>query len=195
VFLESEITGSIGPGDWLPVTMPMERAIVKTFDGKDITVVEQTPIPCFRCGICCTRYQPPLTEEDIDTIASCLAMSGSAFLAEYALKAPIKEGYLLKTTGKGCVFLVREAEGRAGCAIHPCRPKACREWTPSLAKPECQEGLARLKSKGQILLPDELFSDRQEQLCISLERNYSESQPDQRLEPPPHGSTGPSSVS
>jgi len=45
--------------------MPIEKAFIKTSEGKEIAVTEQTPIPCFRCGICCTFYQAPLTPEDL----------------------------------------------------------------------------------------------------------------------------------
>lgn len=138
--------------------MSIEKAIRKTVEGKEITVAEQTPIPCFRCGICCTCYQPPLTSEDIDNIASALGISRSKCLSKYAVKVPTKEGRLLKQTKKGCVFLTWDADAKARCTIYPSRPKACREWTPSLAKPECLEGLAKLKSKKQILLLDDLFS-------------------------------------
>jgi Fe-S-cluster containining protein len=151
--------------------MSTEKAIIKTLGGKEITITEQTPIPCFRCGICCTCYQAPLTPEDIDNIASALGISRSKCISRYALKVPIKEGYLLKHTKKGCVFLAWDADGKARCTIHPLRPKACREWTPSLSKPECLEGLAELKSEGQIMLLEELFSsqkDRQD-LYSSLE--------------------------
>ena len=152
--------------------MSVEKAIMKTLEGKEITVTEQTPIPCFRCGICCTCYQPPLTIEDVDSIASALGVSRSKCISKYARKAPIKEGYLLKQTKKGCAFLAWNADGKACCTIYASRPKACREWTPSLAKPECREGLARLKSKGQIMLLNEIFSspkDRQT-LYSSLEK-------------------------
>jgi Fe-S-cluster containining protein len=128
--------------------MSIEKAILKTIEGKEITVAEQTPIPCFRCGICCTCYQPPLTPEDIDNIASALGISRSKCLSMYAVKVPIKEGHLLKHTKNGCVFLAWDADGKGRCTIYPSRPKACREWIPSLAKPECREGLARLKSEG-----------------------------------------------
>lgn len=140
-------------------------------------MVEQTPLPCFRCGVCCTRHQPPLTRRDIDAIASALKVSPSDFLSRYALKVPIKEGYLLKTTTQGCVFLAWDADGKARCTIHPSRPKACREWTPSLAKPECRDGLAKLKSKWQIMLPAELLSSRpeQEQFYLSLDRTPPQS--------------------
>jgi Fe-S-cluster containining protein len=152
--------------------MSIEKAIIKTIEGKEITVAEQTPIPCFRCGICCTCYQPPLTAKDIDNVASALGISRSKCVSKYAVKVPIKEGYLLKQIKKGCIFLARDADGKARCTIYASRPKACREWTPSLSKLECREGLARLKSEGQIMLLKELFPSREEQreLCSFLEK-------------------------
>jgi Fe-S-cluster containining protein len=152
--------------------MSIEKAIIKTLEGKEITIAEQTSIPCFRCGICCTCYQPPLTAEDIDNIASALGISRSKCISRYAVKVPIKEGYLLKRTKKGCVFLAWDADGKACCTIYPSRPKACREWTPNLAKPECLEGLAKLKSQGQIILLEELFKSPEEkkELYLSLEK-------------------------
>ncbi|MGB5925575.1 MAG: YkgJ family cysteine cluster protein [Dehalococcoidia bacterium] len=150
--------------------MSVEKAIIRTVEGREITITEQTPIPCFRCGICCTCYQAPLTPEEIDNIASALGISRSKCISRYALKVPIKEGHLLKHTKKGCVFLAWDADGKARCTIHRSRPKACREWTPSLSKPECLEGLARLKSRGQIMLPEELFPSNEEkrELYLSL---------------------------
>jgi Fe-S-cluster containining protein len=152
--------------------MSINKAIIKTLGGKEITITEQTPIPCFRCGICCTCYQAPLTIEDIDSIASALGISRSKCISRYVLKVPIKEGYLLKHTKKGCVFLAWDADGKARCTIHPSRPKACREWTPSLARPECLEGLAKLKSGGRIMLLEELFSSQKDKqdLYSSLEK-------------------------
>ena len=152
--------------------MSIEKAIIKTLGGKEITITAQTPIPCFRCGICCASYQAPLTPEDIDNIASALEISRSKCVSRYALKVPTKEGYLLKHTKKGCVFLAWDADGKARCTIHPSRPKACRDWTPSLSKPECREGLAKLESRGQIMLLNELFPSHEEQkeLHLSLEK-------------------------
>ena len=152
--------------------MSIEKAIIKTSEGKEITVTEQTPIPCFRCGICCTCYYPPVTLEDIDNIASFLGMSRSKFMSRYTRKVPIKEGYLLKHKKQGCVFLAWDPDGKARCTVHPTRPLACREWTPTFAKPECQEGLAKLKSEGQIMLLEELFPSHEEKkkLYLSLEK-------------------------
>jgi len=144
------------PGLLAHLVMSVEKATIKTIDGKEITIAEQAPIPCFRCGICCTSYQAPLTDEDMDNIASALGVSRSKCISRYAVKVPTKEGYLLKRTEKGCIFLAWDADGKARCTIYPSRPKACREWTPSLSKPECLEGLAQLKSRGQIMLLEEL---------------------------------------
>lgn len=153
--------------------MTVEKAIIRTLDGKETTIAEQTPIPCFRCGVCCTCYQPPLTSSDIDNIASALGIPRSKCISRYADRAPIKEGYLLKRTNTGCVFLAWDVDGKARCTIHPSRPQACREWTPSLAKPECRKGLAGLRSHGQILGLEELFPSReqQEELCQALNRD------------------------
>jgi Fe-S-cluster containining protein len=150
--------------------MPVEKASIKTVEGQEITIAEQTPIPCLRCGVCCSCYHAPLTTEDIHNIASALGISRSRCISKYAVKVPIKEGYLLKHAKKGCVFLAWDEDGKARCTIHPSRPKACREWTPSFAKPECLEGLGRLKSKGHIMLLEEIFSsnDERRQLHLAL---------------------------
>jgi Fe-S-cluster containining protein len=152
--------------------MSVEKTVIKTLEGKETTVAEQVPIPCFRCGICCTCYQPPLTVEDIDKIASALGISRSKCISKYAHKAPIKEGYLLKYTKKGCVFLGWDADGKARCTIHDSRPKACREWVPSLSKPECLQGLAKLKSEERIMLLEELFPspEARKELYLTLNK-------------------------
>ena len=143
--------------------MSVEKATIKTLEGKEITLIEQAPIPCFRCGVCCTRYQAPLTAEDIDNIAAALEISRPRCISRYTMKVPIKEGYLLKHTGKGCVFLAWDADGKARCTIYAYRPEACRKWTPSLSRPECREGLARLKSEGRVMLLKELSPSFEEQ--------------------------------
>jgi Fe-S-cluster containining protein len=151
--------------------MSVEKAVIKTLQGEEITIAEQIPIPCFRCGICCTCYQPPLTLEDVDNIALAFGISRSKCISKYAHKAPIKEGYVLEHTEKGCVFLAWDADGKARCTVYESRPKACREWVPSLSKPECREGLAKLKSEGQIMLLEELFPSHEEQRELYLALN------------------------
>lgn len=152
--------------------MATNRAVLKTIDGHELTVAEQIPIPCFRCGICCTCYHVPVAPEEIEKIASALGMTPSEFLSKYARPAPVKEGYLLRRTDKGCLFLAWEDDGRARCTIYPARPRACREWMPSFAKTECLEGLSRLRSTGRIMLPNELLpaAEEREALYSSLQK-------------------------
>jgi Fe-S-cluster containining protein len=158
--------------------MSIEKAIIKTLEGQEIAITAQTPIPCFRCGICCTRYQAPLTVQDIDNIAAALGISSSKCISRYARKVPTKEGYLLKRTKRGCVFLAWDVDGRARCTIYRSRPKACREWIPSLAKPECLEGFTKLRARGQLMLVEELFPSRdaQKELYLSLKTDSSQFQ-------------------
>ncbi len=135
------------------------NAILKTLDGSEHCVrLTEAPLPieCFRCGICCTCYQPLLSSEEIETIARQLGLSAGAFLAKYA--QPTVIGYLLRQTEKGCVFLKWESRTKTSCHIHPFRPEVCRNWAPSLSRRECLAGLARLKARGEILLAKELYS-------------------------------------
>lgn len=152
------------------------KSIIKTLDGREHmmaeAMAEERPVPCFRCGFCCTLYRPPLHPEDIEKIASALRMSTANFISRYTERVPTQEGYLLKGTEKGCIFLAWDENGKACCTIYPFRPKVCQEWIASLSKPECLEGLAKLKSKGQIMLLHELFSSQEdkERLALSLKK-------------------------
>ena len=122
----------------------------KMQDGQEHSVGEAlTPIECFRCGICCTRHQPPLSPEEVEAIARELGLSSSDFLSEYVQITVV--GYLLRHTETGCIFLKWEDNNTAGCSIHPFRPEACRNWIASLSQRECQEGLKKLKTQGKIL--------------------------------------------
>ena len=115
-------------------------------------------IECFRCGICCARYRPKVTPMEIKRIARNLVMSTDAFSSTYVRAVPTKEAYILQSSADTCPFLHRE-EGatKAACSIHTIRPKACRNWTPSLSRPECREGLAKLKASGELLLPQDIY--------------------------------------
>jgi hypothetical protein len=151
--------------------MPEEVVATGTGHGCDGHPVDDTPMPCFRCGICCTCYQAPLDARDIESIASTLGISDAEFISRYALKVPTREGYLLRKHDDGCVFLAWEGE-RARCVIHRSRPQACRVWQPGLSQPACLEGLARLKTKGQLTQLDELLGSDEErrEFYLSLEK-------------------------
>lgn len=104
----------------------------------------QTRIKCFRCGLCCTRFQPRLTPEEVKRIPDYLSLSAIDFIARYVQVTTI--GYLLRQSAMGCVFL-RWDKGKTACEIYRVRPKACRDWKASLSQPECQQGLAKLKAR------------------------------------------------
>ncbi len=131
---------------------------LRTIDGREQPIGDSLPpIECFRCGICCLRYQPPLMSDELETIAAGLGMSATDFLAKYAQLTYV--GHLLRRSEGRCVFLVYEEGGdKASCGIHSFRPEACRNWVPSLSRRECQEGLTRLKTRGKIMLANELYS-------------------------------------
>jgi len=141
---------------------------LRMLDGKEYRVGEALPaIECFRCGICCTRYQPPLTPEEVETLAKELGLSPSDFLSKYV--QIMVTGYLLRQTEKGCVFLKwEEGEANANCSIYPFRPEACRNWMPSLSRRECQEGLKKLKAKDKIILAHDLYTSPE-----AIERFYA----------------------
>lgn len=145
------------------------KVILQTVNGERIEYDSQQrsfqpweAMPCLRCGTCCTKWQPPLAEDEIETIATGVGMMQDDFVQEYVQEYPPKPGtYLLRRQNNACVFLKHEG-GKATCTIHPFRPEACRNWAPSLSRPECQEGLRRRGEDGLLLLPDDLPLSPQE---------------------------------
>ena len=130
----------------------------RMLNGSEYHVGESLPpIDCLRCGVCCTRYQPRLTPEEIETIAVGLSLSTNDFLSRYVQQTTV--GYLLRQSEGGCVFLTWDEDGaRASCSIYAFRPESCRDWVPSLSRRECREGLLKLKARGKIMLPEELYT-------------------------------------
>lgn len=133
-------------------------------------------IECFRCGVCCVRYRPKITKTEMRPIARKLGISLQEFVARYVRVVPTKDGYILQSSSDACPFLEWEQKGvKATCSIHPVRPKACRDWVASLSRPECQEGLSKLKAGGELLLPAELYSSTSEILKLSSAMRCSDS--------------------
>lgn len=101
-------------------------------------------IPCFRCGVCCERWQPLVTRQEAERIASYLGLPTQEFLERYARPYPLQEDtHILRNNGQACVFL-RYDDGLATCTIHEVRPQPCRDWQASLSRKECREGLQRM---------------------------------------------------
>jgi len=107
--------------------------------------IDAEAIPCFRCGVCCQRWQPLIGPEETARLAVFLDMAPEAFLATYARPYPLAEAtYQLRERPQGgCVFLEMR-DGRASCRVHPARPQACRDWEASLLRRECRDGLRAL---------------------------------------------------
>lgn len=129
-------------------------------DGSEHKVGDNlVPIECFHCGTCCTRFRPEVSRTEIERIARKLGIPIETFFSEYVRRVPIKEGYILQSSADTCPFLGRdEGNVKSACMIYSFRPKACRDWVPSLSRVECREGLSRLKIDSGLLLPRDIYN-------------------------------------
>ena len=125
---------------------------------------KELSIPCFRCGVCCTRYQVRLSLIEARQIADELGFDWDEWLDRYVdQRWPGTDSFLLRHCNGACVFLERiEARKLTRCLIHSFKPSACREWTPSLYRRDCQEGL--IKYWGLTVSPSGQFEGSQEKL-------------------------------
>ena len=111
---------------------------------------------CFRCGVCCTEYQVPVDQTEVNRIADSLGLSLALFSDKYIDPHWYRPGsFLLRHCDGACIFLERGAGRSAYCLIHSVRPAACRDWTPSLYRRECRAGLTKywqltVDSSGQL---------------------------------------------
>ena len=100
--------------------------------------------PCFRCGVCCSKYHVHITLSEAHRIADDLGITWDEWQEKYVEQRwPGSESYLLRRREDGtCVFLDKVAGSKiCRCRIHPFRPSSCREWNPGPYRLECQEGL------------------------------------------------------
>jgi len=135
---------------------------LRTLDGREHPVEHpEQAIECFRCGVCCLRYQPRVDMAEIDALANGLGLSRDEVMSRYIQITIV--GYLIRQGKKGCVFLRWENGGtRATCRVHSFRPEACRAWIPSLSRPECRQGLVALRPVNRILLSSDLYPSSKE---------------------------------
>jgi len=104
---------------------------------------EKSSIECFRCGICCSKYQVRMSLVEAKRIAAELGIPWKEFIANYTdQRWPGAESFLLRHEHGACIFLKHDKiEKMTGCLIYPFRPSSCQEWRPSPHRAECQEGL------------------------------------------------------
>ncbi len=106
---------------------------------------EKAVTVCFRCGVCCTKYQVRLSLSEAQRLAGDLGLSWEEWLERYIDKRwPGTQSFLLRQQNRACVFLERTEGARiTRCLIHHVRPVSCRKWKASLYRKECREGLLR----------------------------------------------------
>lgn len=87
---------------------------------------------CTQCGNCCTGPSGFVwfNDDEAKAIADYLQMDEKAFRRKFARRKfgrwtldEVKAQH-----GYDCVFLRRDAEGKAMCSIYPVRPQQCRTW-------------------------------------------------------------------
>ena len=100
---------------------------------------------CFRCGVCCVKYQAYMTLREAKKIARKMAMPWELWRAKYTdPRWPGTESLLIIHGDGGCVFLQRDENGLSThCLIHDFEPSACSGWLAGWDKPECREGLLK----------------------------------------------------
>ena len=86
-------------------------------------IAPETLFTCHQCGECCKGFGGTyVSESDIQAIARYLEASPERFIARYC--QPSGSRWVLGQGSNGyCVFW-REAL----CAIHPVKPRMCRQW-------------------------------------------------------------------
>jgi Fe-S-cluster containining protein len=131
----------------------------RSYDTQLARFTDAETIPCFRCGVCCQRWQPLIGRLEADRLAASTGMETADFLAQFARPYPLEEDthQLLERDG-GCVFL-RFDNGLAGCSVHEARPQSCRDWDASLLRRECLDGVRGETSPSGLLIPLRLYED------------------------------------
>jgi len=147
----------------------LAEGVERIFDGEIGRFVEASVIPCHRCGVCCERWQPLVSADERARLARFLDLSPMQFAHEFTTAYPFDDQLrLLRRVERGCVFLAYEA-GRSNCTVHPARPDSCRDWTASLERRECVDGLQRFDGVGgpaQIIPLVAVYPEREERAAF-----------------------------
>ena len=68
-----------------------------------------------------------MDDAEIAVIAKALRLNVATFTKRYVVPDGARRSLIERKNGD-CIFLERDADGRAGCAIHAARPTQCRTW-------------------------------------------------------------------
>lgn len=130
------------------------KAVIRLHDETGTLLLEQETsagmaggpaLPCFRCGICCERWQPLLTAADAGQLAAALGLDLPAFHAAYTSPYPFSdEERLLRRGADGaCIFLRWEGEPHPPAPSHAGREQDVRgreSFPPSESEGEQAQG-------------------------------------------------------
>jgi Fe-S-cluster containining protein len=122
------------------------------FGGELINISNTTPgcyelelsnVPCLRCGVCCSKFQPRIDLFEAHLICDKLGLNWSRFLEDFTdHRWPGINSLLIKHVNEACIFLTTSAGGlQSLCSIHEYKPSCCSDWKSGLNKSECQQGL------------------------------------------------------
>ena len=80
---------------------------------------KELSIPCFRCGVCCTKYQVRINLTEAQCIANDLGISLGVFFERYVGQRWYRpESFLLRHCNGACVFLEHtEGSNKTSCLI------------------------------------------------------------------------------
>jgi uncharacterized protein len=129
-----------------------------------------TTIPCFRCGTCCSRFQPRIDISEAHRICHKLGLSLDRFVTEFTdTRWPGTQSFLIKHVNGSCIFLQSSENPRQLlCSIHEFKPDCCLDWKPGMDRNECKEGL----SKQWLLETDSTGGLRGSQESVQLFSQY-----------------------
>jgi Fe-S-cluster containining protein len=124
----------------------------RIYDDEIGRFVEKSAIPCHQCGVCCERWQPFVSDAEIERLAAFLTTDAGSLRDSHSTAYPFDDSVrLLRQVDGACIFLLREPSGRSLCAVHPARPDVCRSWTASLDRRECVDGLRRFDAPAALV--------------------------------------------
>jgi len=87
---------------------------------------------CTQCGNCCTGPSGVVhfTDDEAAAMAGTLGIGSDEFLERFTRDTPAGRSLTERFGPRGydCVFLRRDTEGKALCAVYESRPAQCRSW-------------------------------------------------------------------
>jgi Fe-S-cluster containining protein len=126
--------------------------VERIYDGEIGRFIEKSAIPCHQCGVCCERWQPLVTNAEIERLAEFIRIDAESLRQTYTVEYPFDDSVrLLRSVDGACIFLRRQPSGRSLCAVYPARPDVCRSWTASLDRRECVDGLGRFDAASMLV--------------------------------------------